>query len=210
MPLTRCRSTRAGPLTDAFRSGSAVIVHGEVGRGIRPLFGATVDAAVRRPDSRGAAAWASVGWVRPGAVVLSDELRFVAALAEEAGEALEAREACSRPNSGRSDGRRGCREVTARLARAVRSRNAREAILRGATGARSRRGSDRARGSGDGQVARAFSGRSRRNPRLLADLDRHERSVPWSRTSLGAVARCGSRRRTCGGRGSEDGRGPAP
>jgi len=126
-----------GPITDAYRSGVATLIEGPHGPdSIAPtssLLGEPVQALLATPISgRGR---------RIGVIALRfdrehsfspDELRFVEALAQEAGEALErARMFEAEQRALRRAAR--LQEVTARLARSVTTEDAARAILRGAT-----------------------------------------------------------------------------
>ena len=95
--------------------------------------------------------------VRPERSFSPDELRFVEALAEEAGEALElARLFEAEQRALRRAAR--LQEVTARLARAVTTEDAARAILRGATGGVGADAAAIALASDDGQSLRVVPG----------------------------------------------------
>jgi GAF domain-containing protein/anti-sigma regulatory factor (Ser/Thr protein kinase) len=146
-----------GPMTDAFRSGTAVFVQGGVGA-VPLLFGEPVHAAVATPISAGARRIGVIGLGFDRERSFSpDELRFVEALAEEAGEALElARLFEAEQRALRRAAR--LQEVTARLARAVTTEDAARAILRGATGGVGADAAAIALASDDGQSLRVVPG----------------------------------------------------
>ena len=146
-----------GPMTDAFRSGTAVFVQGGVGA-VPLLFGEPVQAAVATPISVGARRIGVIGLGFDRERSFSpDELRFVEALAEEAGEALElARLFEAEQRALRRAAR--LQEVTARLARAVTTEDAARAILRGATGGVGADAAAIALASDDGQSLRVVPG----------------------------------------------------
>ena len=146
-----------GPMTDAFRSGTAVFVQGGVGA-VPSLFGEAVLAVVATPFSAGARRIGVIGLGFDRERSFSpDELRFVEALAEEAGEALElARLFEAEQRALRRAAR--LQEVTARLARAVTTEDAARAILRGATGGVGADAAAIALASDDGQSLRVVPG----------------------------------------------------
>ena len=117
-------------------------------------------AAVATPISAGARRIGVIGlgFDRERYVLHPDELRFVEALAEEAGEALElARLFEAEQRALRRAAR--LQEVTARLARAVTTEDAAEGVAsRGYRWCRSRRGSEIALASDDGQSLRVVPG----------------------------------------------------
>ena len=151
----------AGPMADAFRSGEAVLVHGFGYRGDAPepeLLGQPVRAMAATPISAGTSRIGVIGlgFDRERSFS-SDELRFVQALAEEAGEALElARLFEAEQRALRRAAR--LQEVTARLARAVTTEDAARAILRAATGGVGADAASIALASDDGQSLRVTPG----------------------------------------------------
>jgi GAF domain-containing protein/anti-sigma regulatory factor (Ser/Thr protein kinase) len=151
----------AGAMADAFRSGEAVLVHGFGYRGDAPepeLLGQPVRAMAATPISAGTSRIGVIGlgFDRERSFS-SDELRFVQALAEEAGEALElARLFEAEQRALRRAAR--LQEVTARLARAVTTEDAARAILRAATGGVGADAASIALASDDGQSLRVTPG----------------------------------------------------
>ena len=159
---TRAVSLEApGQMADAFRSGEAVLVHGFAELPDAPvtaLFGQPMRALVATPISAGTRRIGVIGlgFVREQSFS-ADELRFVEALAEEAGEALElARLFEAEQRALRRAAR--LQEVTARLARAVTTEDAARAILRGATGGVGADAASIALASDDGQSLRVTPG----------------------------------------------------
>jgi GAF domain-containing protein/anti-sigma regulatory factor (Ser/Thr protein kinase) len=148
-------------MADAFRSGEAVLVHGFGYRGDAPepeLLGQPVRAMAATPISAGTSRIGVIGlgFDRERSFS-SDELRFVQALAEEAGEALElARLFEAEQRALRRAAR--LQEVTARLARAVTTEDAARAILRAATGGVGADAASIALASDDGQSLRVTPG----------------------------------------------------
>lgn len=127
-----------GPLREAYRSGSPVLLQREEGRFDigsldEELLGVPAEAVIATPISAAGRRIGVIGLRFDRARSFSpDELRFVQALAEETGEALErARLFEAEQRALRRAAR--LQEVTARLARAVTTDDAARAILRGAT-----------------------------------------------------------------------------
>ncbi len=152
-----------GAMTDAFRTGRAVVVEGPMdsdggARTDPALFGEPVRALVATPISAGARRIGVMGLGFERERSFSpDELRFVEMLAEEAGEALElARLFEAEQRALRRSAR--LQEVTARLARAVTTEDAARAILRGATAGVGADAAAIALASDDGQSLRVVPG----------------------------------------------------
>jgi GAF domain-containing protein/anti-sigma regulatory factor (Ser/Thr protein kinase) len=172
-----------GPMADAFRTGEAVLIHGFGDRGDAPapeLLGRPVPALAATPISAGTSRIGVIGLGFDRERSLSaDELRFVQALAEEAGEALElARLFEAEQRALRRAAR--LQEVTARLARAVTTEDAARAILRAATGGVGADAASIALASDDGRSLRVTPGlQSRGTLRLRPafEISRNDRAV---------------------------------
>jgi GAF domain-containing protein/anti-sigma regulatory factor (Ser/Thr protein kinase) len=129
----------ANPLTEAYRSGAAALIEGPQDlRGSPPpgpsLLGEPVEALLATPVSGRGRRIGVIGLRFDHKHSFSpDELRFVEALAQEAGEALERARMFEAEQRALKRAAR-LQEVTARLARAVTTEDAARAILRGATG----------------------------------------------------------------------------
>ena len=173
------------PLTEAYRSGAAALIEGprEL-RGPAPpdasLLGEPVEALLATPISgRGR---------RIGVLGLRfdrdhsftpDELRFVEALAQEAGEALERARMFEAEQRALKRAAK-LQEVTARLARAVTTEDAARAILRGATGGVQADSAAIGLASDDGQSLRLVPGTITRGTLQLQspiDISVSDRSV---------------------------------
>jgi len=128
-----------GPNTDAFRTGKVVrIEHAEDWRREypkgSPLLGADAEAVLGVPISAAGRRIGAIGLRFDRERSFSpDELRFVGALAEEAGEALERARLFEAEQRALKRAAR-LQDVTARLSRAVTTEDAARAILRAATG----------------------------------------------------------------------------
>jgi GAF domain-containing protein/anti-sigma regulatory factor (Ser/Thr protein kinase) len=128
----------SSPLTDAYRSGTAELLEGpRKMRGTPPpgssLLGEPVEALLATPISGRGRRIGVIGLRFDQDHSFSpDELRFVEALAQEAGEALERARMFEAEQRALKRAAR-LQEVTARLARAVTTEDAARAILRGAT-----------------------------------------------------------------------------
>jgi GAF domain-containing protein/anti-sigma regulatory factor (Ser/Thr protein kinase) len=128
----------AGPLTEAYRSGAAALIEGPRDlRGTPPpgasLLGEPVEALLATPISGRGRRIGVIGLRFDHEHSFSpDELRFVEALAQETGEALERARMFEAEQRALKRAAR-LQEVTARLARAVTTEDAARAILRGAT-----------------------------------------------------------------------------
>jgi GAF domain-containing protein/anti-sigma regulatory factor (Ser/Thr protein kinase) len=126
------------PLTDAYRSGAAALIEGARDRrGSLPpgasLLGEPVEGLLATPISGRGRRIGVIGLRFDRELSFSaDELRFVEALAQEAGEALERARMFEAEQRALKRAAR-LQEVTARLARAVTTEDAARAILRGAT-----------------------------------------------------------------------------
>ena len=127
----------ADPLTEAYRSGAATLIEGtRERRGTLPgpsLLGEPVEAMLATPISGRGRRIGVIGLRFDREHSFSPEaLRFVEALAQEAGEALERARMFEAEQRALKRAAR-LQEVTARLARAVTTEDAARAILRGAT-----------------------------------------------------------------------------
>lgn len=126
------------PLTEAYRSGAAALIEGRRDlRGAPPpgssLLGEPVEALLATPISGRGRRIGVIGLRFDHEHAFSpDELRFVEALAQETGEALERARMFEAEQRALKRAAR-LQEVTARLARAVTTEDAARAILRGAT-----------------------------------------------------------------------------
>ena len=175
----------AGPLTESYRSGAAALIEGP--RDLRgtpapgsSLLGEPVEALLATPISgRGR---------RIGVIGLrfdhehsfsADELRFVEALAQEAGEALERARMFEAEQRALKRAAR-LQEVTARLARAVTTEDAARAILRGATAGVGADSAAIALASDDGSALRLVPGTMSRGTLRLEspiEISVNDRSV---------------------------------
>lgn len=127
----------ASPLTAAYRSGTAALIEGPRQRRRAPpgssLLGEPAEAVLATPISGRGRRIGVIGLRFDREHSFSpDELRFVEALAQEAGEALERARMFEAEQRALKRAAR-LQEVTARLARAVTTEEAARAILRGAT-----------------------------------------------------------------------------
>ena len=167
----------ANPLTEAYRSGAAALIEGPRDlRGSPPpgasLLGEPVEALLATPVSGRGRRIGVIGLRFDQEHSFSpDELRFVEALAQEAGEALERARMFEAEQRALKRAAR-LQEVTARLARAVTTEDAARAILRGATGGVGADSAAIALASDDGASLRLVPGTMARGTlRLQSPID---------------------------------------
>jgi len=151
------------PLTEAYRSGAAALIEGPRDPSLTPppgssLLGEPMDALLATPISGRGRRIGVLGLRFDHEHAFSpDELRFVEALAQEAGEALERARMFEAEQRALKRAAR-LQEVTARLARAVTTEDAARAILRGATAGVGADSAAIALSSDDGQTLRLVPG----------------------------------------------------